>query len=243
MVSSSFSKVLALGWVACILASPAAMQDTQDPSLEMDDTCSEADETCALQKTISAHEELSDESGRTCKNTQGTKFLCASSSKCCGDGCQAEGGVCCKNYAGYKFSCGAGGSCCGNACMTKDSKCCNSKKVWWGHKVGYQYPVAKETNCEDIKLSKKCKNTKGVEFVCAFDSSCCGDICVAKGGKCCKNTQNHAFACAEDNHCCGNACMDDNSKCCQGSKGGKGAYKFPLTKATAEAPGIKCSSR
>merc|ERR1712154_264770 len=100
------------------------------------------------------------------------------------------------------------------------------------------YPVSKDTDCKasgkgkgkGSASHKTCTNRYGAQFWCSPDSKCCGDICVAKGGKCCANVNGHNFGCGKDSTCCGNACAGKGSKCCKPAGPKSGWY--PVTEAT-----------
>jgi len=81
-------------------------------------------------------------------------------------------------------------------------------------------------------VTKHCRNRYGTPFVCGAESSCCGDICVGKGGKCCTNAVDNNFACGAGSSCCGNACAAAGSKCCRPEGRPKPEW-YPVTQATA----------
>merc|ERR1712226_537947 len=152
-----------------------------------DGECGSEENSLLALRTVSEHNESSDEASRRrkppvhCRNPDGTKFNCAGGDRCCGGACVGQGDICCENANGDNFPCqGKGGQCCGNACAAPGSKCCKPK----GPKSGW-YPVSKGTQCR--AESVKCKNRNGDGFECANGDKCCGDACYAPGSKCCQS--------------------------------------------------------
>merc|ERR1712226_1558860 len=151
--------------------------------------------------------------GKCCVNDNGNNFACGPNSVCNGNICSppillqkkgdttasvGQGGVTCKNpQTGAEFPCGAGSFCCGGACAAPGSKCCAGPN-------GNDFPVTKDTLCPDELIG--CVNRDGNVFTCGMYSSCCGDICVGKGGKCCVNDNGNNFACGPNSKCSGNIC-------------------------------------
>jgi len=134
-----------------------------------------------------------------CVNNEGTEFFCGADSTCCGGACVGKGGVCCTNpNTGAGFPCGEGSSCCGGGCAAPGSKCCSNN--------GVEFPVTADTLCPGESTGIQCINRFGNVFACGAQSSCCGDICVGKGGQCCTNNNGNNFACGPRSRCSGNIC-------------------------------------
>merc|ERR1712066_1198031 len=83
--------------------------------------CGSEENSLLALRTVSEHNETSDEASRRrkppvhCRNPDGTKFNCAGGDRCCGGACVGQGDICCENANGDNFPCQGKG---GNAAAT-----------------------------------------------------------------------------------------------------------------------------
>jgi len=85
-----------------------------------------------------------------------------------------------------------------------------------------------------------CTNSHGAKYLCAYNNTCCGDVCAGPGSVCCRTGNAPGFPCAPGNKCCGNTCQAPGSKCCRSQMGH--TMDYAVTEDTECSSHVSCTN-